>query len=238
MSHPQPIGSLLPTSTSSAAARLPDKSPRTSPLQPHDSLPAATAEAAEAFLLRYRPDLQDTAAASPVRCYNAHLHGIAHLQGCAAAIGRENLTNWIVLQLDYTARQWSGKDQLTTATLTAAARAIIATHAERLNPYELMLYLQRLRSGHYGRIAYGQLTPDDILAHLPRFYDERGRELRRHYDHLAAQAREQEHREARLRAVPYETYLREREAFAETYNGLPADFDTALVNHLKAKQAH
>lgn len=214
---------------------MPDKSPRTSPLQPHDSLSAATAEAAEAFLLRYRPDLQDTAAASPVRCYNAHLHGIANLQGCAAAIGRENLTNWIVLQLDYTARQWSGKDQLTTATLTAAARAIIATHAERLNPYELMLYLQRLRSGHYGRIAYGQLTPDDLLSHLPRFYDERGRELSRYYEQLAAAQREQEHRESRLRAVPYEVYLRQREAFAETYSGAPENFDAAFIQHLKSK---
>lgn len=234
MSHPQTIGSLLPTSTSNAAARLPDKSPRTSPLQPHDSLPVTTAEAAEAFLLRYRPDLQDTAAASPVRCYNAHLHGIANLQGCAAAIGRENLTNWIVLQLDYTARQWSGKDQLTTATLTAAARAIIATHAERLNPYELMLYLQRLRSGHYGRIAYGQLTPDDILAHLPRFYDERGRELQAHYKQQEAERREREYREARAQSVSYADYQAQREAFAAAYRGRPEDFERDLIRHLKA----
>ena len=219
---------------------MPDKSHKDSQPQPAANLPISTSTAAtaEGFLLRYAPDRQDITATKPIQCYNAHLHGISTLEQYAADIGRDNLTNWIVLQLDYTARQWSGKDQLTTATLTAAARAIIATHAERLNPYELMLYLQRLRSGHYGRIAYGQLTPDDILAHLPRFYDERGRELRRHYDHLAAQAREQEQREARLRAVPYATYLREREAFAETYNGPPDDFDTALVNHLKAKQAH
>lgn len=217
---------------------MPDKSHKVSPPQQQVNLPTTTTDTPEAFLLRYAPDRQDITATKPVQCYNAHLHGIDTLEGYTDRIGRDNITNWLVVQLDYTAQQWSGKDNLTTDTLTAAARAILSTHAARLNPYELMLYLQRLRSGHYGRIAYGQLTPDDLLAHLPRFYDERGRELRRHYDHLAAQAREQEQREARLRAVPYETYLREREAFAETYNGPPDDFDTALVNHLKAKQAH
>ena len=174
-------------------------------------------------------------ARNPIACYEAYKKGVPSISQFAEMpnIGFKVVSDWLVLQFSHTAKMFQNKDEINLDILNQIASDVLLTHGN-LNPFEIILYLRRLRAGAYGKIAYGRLTPDDILAHLPRFYNERGRELQAHYKQQDAERREREYRETRAQSVSYADYQAQREAFAAAYQGCPEDFEQALINHLKA----
>ena len=115
-------------------------------------------------------------------------------------------SQWVVIQLNAAAKLWGGKDNIAHATLEAVATAVLAIH-HGLTPPEMMLYIAQLLSGRYGKIAYGQLTPDDLLAHLPAFYEQQSRTLAAHYTAEEERERDAMFERAARYAVSYEEYL-------------------------------
>lgn len=122
--------------------------------------------------------------------------------GYVARLDADSLTAWMAAQLSNAARQWGQADTLTSEQLFTTARAMLVSYPH-LTLCEVLLYFVRLLSGRYGKVAYGRITPDALLAHIPAFLQERNAALTRIEQHrAAARARQRD-----PQAVTYAQYL-------------------------------
>ena len=160
---------LAPTTAGSSALAT---SPRSG-----SPLTAAPQEAVQrartAFLERYNPQVCRHMALDADRCF----------RGCAPALevvkrryGTQTAVTWVTIQLSETARLWGSSDKISGEMLEAVAESFVGEYS-KLNLAEIGLYLSRLRAGVYGKVAYGKLTPDHLVSHLPTFLAQRAKEI-------------------------------------------------------------
>ena len=187
---------LAPTTAGSTALAA---SPRSG-----SALTAAPQEAVQrartAFLERYNPQVCRHMALDADRCF----------RGCAPALevvkrryGTQTAVTWVTIQLSETARLWGSSDKISGEMLEAVAESFVGEYS-KLNLAEIGLYLSRLRAGVYGKVAYGKLTPDHLVSHLPTFLAQRGKEIevfRRQQERID---RQREHELWASRAVSHE----------------------------------
>lgn len=187
---------LAPTTAGSTALAA---SPRSG-----SPLTAAPQEAVQrartAFLERYNPQVCRHMALDADRCF----------RGCAPALevvkrryGTQTAVTWVTIQLSETARLWGSSDKISGEMLEAVAESFVGEYS-KLNLAEIGLYLSRLRAGVYGKVAYGKLTPDHLVSHLPTFLAQRAKEIevfRRQQERID---RQREHELWASRAVSHE----------------------------------
>ena len=187
---------LAPTTAGSTALAA---SPRSG-----SALTAAPQEAVQrartAFLERYNPQVCRHMALDADRCF----------RGCAPALevvkrryGTQTAVTWVTIQLSETARLWGSSDKISGEMLEAVAESFVGEYS-KLNLAEIGLYLSRLRAGVYGKVAYGKLTPDHLVSHLPTFLAQRAKEIevfRRQQERID---RQREHELWASRAVSHE----------------------------------
>lgn len=162
------------------------------------------------FLQRFAPSIEKDEAltSNPIAAYEANRNRIPTIGQAAQlpTIGRRTTVNWLVIQFNHTAKQFGSKDTLTHQQLIQAAVDFLDLNHD-LNPYEVMLYLRLLRAGKYGKVAYGQLTPNDIMAHTTTFRNQRDEQLSQHYrQEQEAQEQKQAQRAAK-HAISYEAFV-------------------------------
>ena len=133
----------------------------------------AVQRARTAFLERYNPQVCRHMALDADRCF----------RGCAPALevvkrryGTQTAVTWVTIQLSETARLWGSSDKISGEMLEAVAESFVGEYS-KLNLAEIGLYLSRLRAGVYGKVAYGKLTPDHLVSHLPIFLAQRAKEI-------------------------------------------------------------
>lgn len=191
---------LAPTTAGSTALAA---SPRSG-----SPLTAAPQEAVQrartAFLERYNPQVCRHMALDADRCF----------RGCAPALevvkrryGTQTAVTWVTIQLSETARLWGSSDKISGEMLEAVAESFVGEYS-KLNLAEIGLYLSRLRAGVYGKVAYGKLTPDHLVSHLPTFLAQRAKEIevfRRQQERID---RQREHELWASRAVSHEVAKR------------------------------
>jgi len=191
---------LAPTTAGSSALAA---SPRSG-----SALTAAPQEAVQrartAFLERYNPQVCRHMALDADRCF----------RGCAPALevvkrryGTQTAVTWVTIQLSETARLWGSSDKISGEMLEAVAESFVGEYS-KLNLAEIGLYLSRLRAGVYGKVAYGKLTPDHLVSHLPTFLAQRAKEIevfRRQQERID---RQREHELWASRAVSHEVAKR------------------------------
>lgn len=172
------------------------------------ALTAAPQEAVQrartAFLERYNPQVCRHMALDADRCF----------RGCAPALevvkrryGTQTAVTWVTIQLSETARLWGSSDKISGEMLEAVAESFVGEYS-KLNLAEIGLYLSRLRAGVYGKVAYGKLTPDHLVSHLPTFLAQRAKEIevfRRAQERID---RQREHELWASRAVSHEVAKR------------------------------
>ena len=172
------------------------------------ALTAAPQEAVQrartAFLERYNPQVCRHMALDADRCF----------RGCAPALevvkrryGTQTAVTWVTIQLSETARLWGSSDKISGEMLEAVAESFVGEYS-KLNLAEIGLYLSRLRAGVYGKVAYGKLTPDHLVSHLPTFLAQRAKEIevfRRQQERID---RQREHELWASRAVSHEVAKR------------------------------
>lgn len=172
------------------------------------ALTAAPQEAVQrartAFLERYNPQVCRHMALDADRCF----------RGCAPALevvkrryGTQTAVTWVTIQLSETARLWGSSDKISGEMLEAVAESFVGEYS-KLNLAEIGLYLSRLRAGVYGKVAYGKLTPDHLVSHLPTFLAQRAKEIevfRRQQERID---RQREHELWASRAVTHEVAKR------------------------------
>ena len=172
------------------------------------ALTAAPQEAVQrartAFLERYNPQVCRHMALDADRCF----------RGCAPALevvkrryGTQTAGTWVTIQLSETARLWGSSDKISGEMLEAVAESFVGEYS-KLNLAEIGLYLSRLRAGVYGKVAYGKLTPDHLVSHLPTFLAQRAKEIevfRRQQERID---RQREHELWASRAVTHEVAKR------------------------------
>ena len=160
----------------------------------------AVQRARTAFLERYNPQVCRHMALDADRCF----------RGCAPALevvkrryGTQTAVTWVTIQLSETARLWGSSDKISGEMLEAVAESFVGEYS-KLNLAEIGLYLSRLRAGVYGKVAYGKLTPDHLVSHLPTFLAQRAKEIdvfRRQQERID---RQREHELWASRAVSHE----------------------------------
>lgn len=172
------------------------------------ALTAAPQEAVQrartSFLERYNPQVCRHMALDADRCF----------RGCAPALevvkrryGTQTAVTWVTIQLSETARLWGSSDKISGEMLEAVAESFVGEYS-KLNLAEIGLYLSRLRAGVYGKVAYGKLTPDHLVSHLPTFLAQRAKEIevfRRQQERID---RQREHELWASRAVSHEVAKR------------------------------
>ena len=164
----------------------------------------AVQRARTAFLERYNPQVCRHMALDADRCF----------RGCAPALevvkrryGTQTAVTWVTIQLSETARLWGSSDKISGEMLEAVAESFVGEYS-KLNLAEIGLYLSRLRAGVYGKVAYGKLTPDHLVSHLPTFLAQRAKEIevfRRQQERID---RQREHELWASRAVSHEVAKR------------------------------
>ena len=208
---------LAPTTAGSTALAA---SPRSG-----SPLTAAPQEAVQrartAFLERYNPQVCRHMALDADRCF----------RGCAPALevvkrryGTQTAVTWVTIQLSETARLWGSSDKISGEMLEAVAESFVGEYS-KLNLAEIGLYLSRLRAGVYGKVAYGKLTPDHLVSHLPTFLAQRAKEIevfRRQQERID---RQREHELWASRAVSHEVAKR---LYAEALTLCDNDPDRAI----------
>ncbi|EKX93035.1 hypothetical protein [Alloprevotella sp. oral taxon 473] len=168
------------------------------------ALTAAPQEAVQrartAFLERYNPQVCRHMALDADRCF----------RGCAPALevvkrryGTQTAVTWVTIQLSETARLWGSSDKISGEMLEAVAESFVGEYS-KLNLAEIGLYLSRLRAGVYGKVAYGKLTPDHLVSHLPTFLAQRSREIDVFHREQERIDRQREHELWASRAVSHE----------------------------------
>ena len=216
---------LAPTTAGSTALAA---SPRSG-----SALTAAPQEAVQrartAFLERYNPQVCRHMALDADRCF----------RGCAPALevvkrryGTQTAVTWVTIQLSETARLWGSSDKISGEMLEAVAESFVGEYS-KLNLAEIGLYLSRLRAGVYGKVAYGKLTPDHLVSHLPTFLAQRAKEIevfRRQQERID---RQREHELWASRAVSHEVAKR---LYAEALALCDNDPDRA-IEYLKKSRS-
>lgn len=197
------------------------------------ALTAAPQEAVQrartAFLERYNPQVCRHMALDADRCF----------RGCAPALevvkrryGTQTAVTWVTIQLSETARLWGSSDKISGEMLEAVAESFVGEYS-KLNLAEIGLYLSRLRAGVYGKVAYGKLTPDHLVSHLPTFLAQRAKEIevfRRAQERID---RQREHELWASRAVSHEVAKR---LYAEALTLCNNDPDQA-IEYLKKSRS-
>ena len=215
---------LAPTTAGSTALAA---SPRSG-----SPLTAAPQEAVQrartAFLERYNPQVCRHMALDADRCF----------RGCAPALevvkrryGTQTAVTWVTIQLSETARLWGSSDKISGEMLEAVAESFVGEYS-KLNLAEIGLYLSRLRAGVYGKVAYGKLTPDHLVSHLPTFLAQRAKEIevfRRQQERIDHQ---REHELWASRAVSHEVAKR---LYAEALTLCDNDPDRAIEYMKKSR---
>ena len=196
------------------------------------ALTAAPQEAVQrartAFLERYNPQVCRHMALDADRCF----------RGCAPALevvkrryGTQTAVTWVTIQLSETARLWGSSDKISGEMLEAVAESFVGEYS-KLNLAEIGLYLSRLRAGVYGKVAYGKLTPDHLVSHLPTFLAQRAKEIevfRRQQERID---RQREHELWASRAVSHEVAKR---LYAEALTLCNNDPDRAIEYMKKSR---
>lgn len=182
-----------------------------------------------AFLERYNPQVCRHMALDADRCF----------RGCAPALevvkrryGTQTAVTWVTIQLSETARLWGSSDKISGEMLEAVAESFVGEYS-KLNLAEIGLYLSRLRAGVYGKVAYGKLTPDHLVSHLPTFLAQRAKEIevfRRQQERID---RQREHELWASRAVSHEVAKR---LYAEALALCDNDPDRA-IEYLKKSRS-
>ena len=221
---PATAPALAPTTAGSTALAA---SPRSG-----SPLTAAPQEAVQrartAFLERYNPQVCRHMALDADRCF----------RGCAPALevvkrryGTQTAVTWVTIQLSETARLWGSSDKISGEMLEAVAESFVGEYS-KLNLAEIGLYLSRLRAGVYGKVAYGKLTPDHLVSHLPTFLAQRAKEIevfRRQQERID---RQREHELWASRAVSHEVAKR---LYAEALALCDNDPDRAIEYMKKSR---
>ena len=189
----------------------------------------AVQRARTAFLERYNPQVCRHMALDADRCF----------RGCAPALevvkrryGTQTAVTWVTIQLSETARLWGSSDKISGEMLEAVAESFVGEYS-KLNLAEIGLYLSRLRAGVYGKVAYGKLTPDHLVSHLPTFLAQRAKEIdvfRRQQERID---RQREHELWASRAVSHEVAKR---LYAEALKLCNNDPDQA-IEYLKKSRS-
>ena len=176
---------------------------------------------------------------SPQVCRHMALDADRYFRGCAPALevvkrryGIHTAVTWVTIQLSETARLWGSSDKISGEMLEAVAESFVGEYS-KLNLAEIGLYLSRLRAGVYGKVAYGKLTPDHLVSHLPTFLAQRAKEIevfRRQQERID---RQREHELWASRAVSHEVAKR---LYAEALALCDNDPDRA-IEYLKKSRS-
>lgn len=175
------------------------------------NLPELSSEQKRAFaaalVQRYAPAKIEETLENPLSAFTAYLREPTPTLGVLAAqTSPKVVQGWVLAQLNEAAKQWGEKDNLTSSTLEAVAKRVVAVHYG-LTPPEVMLYIAQVLSGYYGKVAYGKLTMDDLLQFLPKFYLQQTAALADYYRREEEAWREREAQRAAKYAVSREVYL-------------------------------
>ena len=153
-----------------------------------------------AFLERYNPQVCRLMALDADRCFRGNAPSLIRVK---RDYGVQTAVTWMTIQLSETARLWGSSDKISGEMLEAVAESFVGEYSH-LNLAEIGLYLSRLRAGVYGKVAYGKLTPDHLVSHLPTFLAQRAKEIevfRRAQERID---RQREHELWASRAVSHE----------------------------------
>ena len=194
-------GSSLSRASSLTPSEKGSVTPRASSASSLSSAPSAeTQRERTAFLERYNPQVCRHMALDADRCFC----------GCAPALevvrrryGTQTAVAWVTIQLSETARLWGSSDKIPGEMLEAVAESFVGEYS-KLNLAEIGLYLSRLRAGVYGKVAYGKLTPDHLVSHLPTFLAQRSKEIEVYRRNAERVERDRERQRWAARAVSHE----------------------------------
>ena len=174
-----------------------------------------------AFLERYNPQVCRLMALDADRCFRGNAPSLVRVK---RDYGVQTAVTWMTIQLSETARLWGSSDKISGEMLEAVAESFVGEYSH-LNLAEIGLYLSRLRAGVYGKVAYGKLTPDHLVSHLPTFLAQRAKEIevfRRAQERID---RQREHELWASRAVSHEEAKRR---YAEALKLCNNDPDQAI----------
>ena len=174
-----------------------------------------------AFLERYNPQVCRLMALDADRCFRGNAPSLIRVK---RDYGVQTAVTWMTIQLSETARLWGSSDKISGEMLEAVAESFVGEYSH-LNLAEIGLYLSRLRAGVYGKVAYGKLTPDHLVSHLPTFLAQRAKEIevfRRAQERID---RQREHELWASRAVSHEEAKRR---YAEALKLCNNDPDQAI----------
>lgn len=155
------------------------------------------------FIETYAPTYQTPLVSQPLRAF---ISKAPTLKTIAEKFSSGFVRGWITAQLSHAAKQWDAKDKIPLKVLQNAAAAVLSIH-HGLTPPELMLYIAQITAGHYGKIAYGNLTTDDLLANLNKFYLQQSLALSQYYENIEKEEREKMLERAQKHAVTRKEYL-------------------------------
>ena len=182
-----------------------------------------------AFLERYNPQVCRLMALDADRCIRGNAPSLVRVK---RDYGVQTAVTWMTIQLSETARLWGSSDKISGEMLEAVAESFVGEYS-KLNLAEIGLYLSRLRAGVYGKVAYGKLTPDHLVSHLPTFLAQRAKEIevfRRAQERID---RQREHELWASRAVSHEEAKRR---YAEALTLCNNDLDQA-IEYLKKSRS-
>lgn len=158
----------------------------------------------ENFLVIMNPDLQQECAANPARCYFGDAPSLSEMKIACSA---DFTASWIMLQINSVAESVCGKDNIPVDVIKCASYDILNNYSW-LSASEIMLFCSRVRVGMYGKLAYGNLTIDDITSKLIMFIKNRGIEMASIEREFERERKEEEYEKMRKNAVKKEDAYR------------------------------
>ena len=175
--------------------------------------------------------VQQHCAAEPERCYFGNAPSLSEMK---IAFNREFTAAWIARHLQSILATLGDKDNVPAEVIGLLAQDILANYSW-MTASEFMLFCSRVRVGRYGKLAYGQVSVDDITSKIPQFLEERDKEMTRYARQRAEKERDRELAEWQERSVSHEDGMRLINAAADgdaNAQALLGDNPDAWINRI------
>lgn len=164
---------------------------------------------AENVMAAYNPGRQSEMALHVDKVFSAESQAPS-LYRFRATFGDDSAKAWMVLQLRQLGEYAGVKDKQTLPQMQETAEVIIAEFGY-LKLTEIMLFLHRLKAGHYGRF-YGAVDGIAICEGLNEFLHWRRDQIARLEREANERARAAQEERDKAECISYEEYLRRKEA--------------------------
>lgn len=143
------------------------------------------------FIAMMDVPVQQYCAAEPERCYFGNAPSLSEMK---IAFNREFTAAWVARHLQSILATLGDKDNVPAEIIGLLSQDIIANYYW-LTASEFMLFCSRVRVGRYGKLAYGQVSIDDITSKIPQFLAERDKEIQMYTRQRQAKENDREHAE-------------------------------------------